>query len=130
MLAIFERDAPSLDFLRIVIESGLRSKLDLDLQTDVGKMVSVNGINAEEVVADQKAITTSGSYRSVANGEWFTETSTMWPGQGLSLLVDEILFQGRSLFQVKDWIKVFSIIIQILLYAKNPMIPDFAGELK
>ena len=31
---------------------------------------------------------------------WYTETSTLWPGQGLSLQVDEILFQDRSDFQV------------------------------
>ncbi|KAK9840073.1 hypothetical protein WJX74_002937 [Apatococcus lobatus] len=30
---------------------------------------------------------------------WYTETSTLWPGQGLSLQVDEILFQDRSDFQ-------------------------------
>ena len=37
----------------------------------------------------------------VAKGGWFTELSTMWPGQGLSLKVDEILFQDRSKFQVR-----------------------------
>lgn len=31
---------------------------------------------------------------------WFTELSTMWPGMGLSLKVKEILFQGKSEFQV------------------------------
>lgn len=31
---------------------------------------------------------------------WFTELSTLWPGQGLSLKVKEILFQERSEFQV------------------------------
>ena len=30
---------------------------------------------------------------------WYTETSTLWPGQGLSLQVDEVLFQDRSDFQ-------------------------------
>ncbi|KAL4459059.1 hypothetical protein ABPG75_013924 [Micractinium tetrahymenae] len=30
---------------------------------------------------------------------WFTELSTLWPGTGLSLKVDEMLFQGRSDFQ-------------------------------
>ena len=38
----------------------------------------------------------------VAKEGWFTELSTMWPGQGLSLKVEEILFQGRSKFQVGD----------------------------
>ena len=36
----------------------------------------------------------------VAKGGWFTELSTMWPGQGLSLKVDEVVFQDRSKFQV------------------------------
>ena len=31
---------------------------------------------------------------------WFTELSSMWPGQGLSLEVKEILFRQRSKFQV------------------------------
>lgn len=33
---------------------------------------------------------------------WFTELSTLWPGTGLSLKVDEVLFQGRSDFQVRS----------------------------
>lgn len=40
--------------------------------------------------------------RTDANGEkWFTELCTLWPGQGLSLRVKEILFQQRSKFQVR-----------------------------
>ncbi|KAK9813753.1 hypothetical protein WJX73_007051 [Symbiochloris irregularis] len=35
----------------------------------------------------------------VAKGGWFTEVGTMWPGQGLSIKVDEVLFQDRSDFQ-------------------------------
>lgn len=31
---------------------------------------------------------------------WYTELSSLWPGQGLSLKVDEVLYQGRSEFQV------------------------------
>jgi len=31
---------------------------------------------------------------------WFTELSTMWPGQGMSFKVGEVLFTGRSDFQV------------------------------
>ena len=38
----------------------------------------------------------------VAKGSWFTELSTMWPGQGLSLKVDNILFQDRSKFQARS----------------------------
>ncbi|KAL6766345.1 SPD1 [Auxenochlorella protothecoides x Auxenochlorella symbiontica] len=30
---------------------------------------------------------------------WYTELSSLWPGQGLSLKVDEVLYQGRSEFQ-------------------------------
>ncbi len=32
---------------------------------------------------------------------WFTEYSTMWPGMGMSLKVEEILLQKRSDFQVR-----------------------------
>mgnify|MGYP002026456723 CR=1 FL=1 len=30
---------------------------------------------------------------------WFTENEVMWPGQAMSLKVDEVLFEGRSDFQ-------------------------------
>ena len=43
---------------------------------------------------------TAAEGMGVAKEGWFTELSTMWPGQGLSLKVEEILFQGRSKFQV------------------------------
>ena len=43
---------------------------------------------------------TAAEGMGLAKDGWFTELSTMWPGQGLSLKVDEILFQGRSKFQV------------------------------
>ena len=43
---------------------------------------------------------TAAEGMGLAKNGWFTELSTMWPGQGLSLKVDEILFQGRSKFQV------------------------------
>ncbi|KAK9831342.1 hypothetical protein WJX81_003808 [Elliptochloris bilobata] len=42
---------------------------------------------------------TAAEGMGVAKGGWFTELSTMWPGQGLSLKVDEVLFQDRSKFQ-------------------------------
>jgi hypothetical protein len=38
---------------------------------------------------------------NAAKEGWFTELSTMWPGQGLSLKVKEVLFQQRSKFQVR-----------------------------
>ncbi len=44
---------------------------------------------------------TAAEGMGVAKQGWFTELSTMWPGQGLSLKVEEILYQGRSKFQVK-----------------------------
>ena len=37
---------------------------------------------------------------NLVKGGWFTELSTMWPGQGLSIQIDEILFKDRSDFQV------------------------------
>lgn len=36
----------------------------------------------------------------VAKEGWFTELSTMWPGQGLSLEVENVIYQGKSKFQV------------------------------
>lgn len=36
----------------------------------------------------------------VVKSGWFTELSTMWPGQGLSMQVDEVVFRERSKFQV------------------------------
>jgi hypothetical protein len=32
---------------------------------------------------------------------WFTEVSTLWPGQGLSLKVKEVLFHEKSEYQVR-----------------------------
>ena len=53
------------------------------------------------MTADGKAQPgTAAEGMGVAKGGWFTELSTMWPGQGLSLKVEEVLFQGRSKFQV------------------------------
>jgi len=36
----------------------------------------------------------------VAKNGWFTELSSLWPGQGMSLKIEEVLFQGKSDFQV------------------------------
>lgn len=30
---------------------------------------------------------------------WFTETCTLWPGQAMSLQVEEVLYQKKSKFQ-------------------------------
>ncbi len=35
---------------------------------------------------------------SLKNG-WFSEISTMWPGQCLSLEIEELLYEGKSKFQ-------------------------------
>lgn len=37
----------------------------------------------------------------VAKEGWFTEVSTMWPGQGLSIKIDKMLHQTKSDFQVR-----------------------------
>lgn len=41
------------------------------------------------------------SLRQAFKDGWFTEKSTLWPGQGLSIQYDEILFQEKSDFQVR-----------------------------
>ena len=38
----------------------------------------------------------------VVKGGWFTELGSMWPGQGLSIQVGEVLFQQRSKFQARS----------------------------
>lgn len=48
-------------------------------------------------------LTCTGTFEqglSIAKDGWFTELSVMWPGQGLSLQVEKILYQGKSKFQV------------------------------
>lgn len=42
-----------------------------------------------------------GTFDSQMKDGWFTELSTMWPGQGMSLKIDEVIFRGRSDFQVR-----------------------------
>jgi hypothetical protein len=37
----------------------------------------------------------------VAKDGWYTELGPLWPGQGLSLKVKEVLYEGRSDFQVR-----------------------------
>lgn len=37
--------------------------------------------------------------RNMIKDGWFTESEVMWPGQALSLKVDEVLYEGRSDFQ-------------------------------
>ena len=52
---------------------------------------------------------------NVAKEGWFTELSTMWPGMGMSLKVDEVLFEGKSDFQVC----LFFLLLWILLAARG-----------
>lgn len=37
---------------------------------------------------------------NIAKDGWYTELGSMWPGQGLSLQVKEVLYRGKSEFQV------------------------------
>jgi hypothetical protein len=37
---------------------------------------------------------------NIAKDGWFTELGSLWPGQGLSLKVKEVLYKGNSKFQV------------------------------
>ena len=61
----------------------------------------VQGLTPAALAQQRFVVVGAGSAgMGVAKGGWFTELSTMWPGQGLSLKVDEILFEGRSDFQV------------------------------
>jgi hypothetical protein len=39
---------------------------------------------------------------NVAKDGWYTELGSMWPGQGLSLKVKEVLYKGKSQFQVRS----------------------------
>ena len=49
------------------------------------------------------AMAAPGSFDNGYNAKdgWFTELSTMWPGQGMSLKIEEVLFRGKSDFQVR-----------------------------
>jgi spermidine synthase len=46
---------------------------------------------------------------NIAKDGWFTELGSMWPGQGLSLKVKEVLYQGKSKFQVSNLLPSFII---------------------
>ncbi|KIY96353.1 spermidine synthase [Monoraphidium neglectum] len=48
---------------------------------------------------DAAAVGTAAKGFDVAKGGWYTELGSMWPGQGLSLEVKEVLYKGRSKFQ-------------------------------
>ena len=52
------------------------------------------------MTSDEEKPGTAEQGLDIAKGGWFTELSTMWPGQGLSFQVEDTLFKGRSKFQV------------------------------
>ena len=66
--------------------------------------MAANGTHSDQPLlpgtADAGSGVASTSNGELKAGDWFTELSTMWPGQGLSIQVDEILFKQRSDFQV------------------------------
>ena len=41
-----------------------------------------------------------GSLEAGLKDGWYTEISSLWPGCGMSLQIEEVLFRGRSDFQV------------------------------
>lgn len=41
-----------------------------------------------------------GTLKDGLKDGWFTELSTMWPGQGMSFKVNEVVHTARSDFQV------------------------------
>lgn len=43
-----------------------------------------------------------GNFESQLKDGWFTEKSSLWPGQGMSLKIDQVHFKGRSDFQVRN----------------------------
>ena len=44
-----------------------------------------------------------GSLQQGMKDDWFTELSSMWPGQGMSFKVNEVVHTARSYFQVGAW---------------------------
>ena len=62
-----------------------------------------------------------GNFESQTKDGWFTELSTMWPGQGMSLKIDEVIFKGRSDFQVRSFTSSWnqSILHQLHRYARE-----------
>eukprot|EP00878_Enallax_costatus_P005950 GHUV01006241.1.p1 GENE.GHUV01006241.1~~GHUV01006241.1.p1 ORF type:complete len:322 (+),score=76.82 GHUV01006241.1:184-1149(+) len=47
----------------------------------------------------EAAAGTSDQGMNIAKDGWYTELGSMWPGQGLSLQVKEVLYRGRSQYQ-------------------------------
>jgi len=63
---------------------------------------------------------TAAAGMGVAKGGWFTELSTMWPGQGLSLKVDEVLYQDRSKFQARRRCCTLAVLLHAVAVAAWP----------
>ena len=69
-----------------------------DAAAAAGKTVAV----ADAETGGAAAPGTADAGFDVARGGWYTELSSMWPGMGMSLQVEEVLFKGRSGFQVRQ----------------------------
>jgi hypothetical protein len=48
-----------------------------------------------------------GTLKDGLKDGWFTELSTMWPGQGMSFKVNEVVHTARSDFQVRPVLHVW-----------------------
>ena len=82
--------------------ASLLSKISLSLYSS-----GIRGIGPKVSSGSRKLFTMAtpapGTFKQgleTSKEGWFTELSTMWPGQGMSFKVDEVLFTGRSDFQV------------------------------
>ena len=54
---------------------------------------------AEFTASEGLSLTPSTSQDVLIQNGWFSETEAMWPGQKMSLQVDDVLLNGRSEFQ-------------------------------
>jgi hypothetical protein len=54
---------------------------------------------ASAAMTDGAAPGTAAAGRDAVRNGWFSELSTMWPGQALSVQMKEVLFEGKSDFQ-------------------------------
>ncbi|WIA37410.1 hypothetical protein OEZ86_014335 [Tetradesmus obliquus] len=63
--------------------------------------MSDNNTSAKKPRLDEEAAKpgTADEGMNIAKHGWFTELGSMWPGQGLSLKVKEVLYKGKSKFQ-------------------------------
>ena len=54
---------------------------------------------ASAAMTDGAAPGTAAEGRDAVRNGWFSELSTMWPGQAMSVQMKEVLFEGKSDFQ-------------------------------